>query len=131
MAVNLNASKVLDYQSNEINNLSPIDIAIVTTDAEKTLIQILPIMKQNSSIYLQTRIGYSNILQYIVTPEISIHGAFAYELNDFNEVMNLISVNKINTNIITDRIKMQNINNISDLINNKDRSIKTIIDMDF
>lgn len=129
VAIELGAARVLNSNNlTELSCLPLIDIAIIAADADQTLIDILPFMKVRSSIYVQTRITNSSSLQYITTPEISIKGTFAYEIQDFLEVIKLIEQNKINTKkLITHRSSLEEFSaTINDVFIKKDK-IKTII----
>lgn len=87
--------------------MPPPDVCVVAADADATLIQILPRLQPEALVFVQVRSASSGLLRWIVTPEIRVIGAFAYELNDLRETIDLVALQKIETGPwITDRIAL-------------------------
>ena len=104
LALRFGAKHVLDFR--EINfymnnhKFPIIDVCIFSAMAEETLHKILPHISSKGFIFPQTRIRRLDILDYLKKSKILLGRAFAYEINDFEIIMNLIKEGKIDTEIL-------------------------------
>lgn len=130
MAKKLGAFKVVNSvgfdQTKE--KLPPVDICIFAADAPRILEQIIPLMKPSGVFYPQTRVKSKYALGLLKSYKISIGRAFAYFLEDFEEMMTLIDAGIIETDsLITARIPLTEIVNVFRTFYEKKNNIKILI----
>lgn len=73
------------------------DICIFAAPADDVLYKTLKYFKEDVIIYPQTRIKKESILNYLSNNKISVGRAFAYFMDDFKKVMELILIKQIKT----------------------------------
>ena len=130
IAKKLGASKVVNSVSFDQTKekLPPVDICIFAADALRILEQVIPLMKPSGIFYPQTRVKSSYIQSLLESHEIFIGRAFAYLLEDFNEMMTLIEAGKIETDsLITARIPLLDVVNVFPAFYEKKNNIKILI----
>jgi L-iditol 2-dehydrogenase len=130
IAKKLGASKVVNSVSFDQTKekLPPVDICIFAADALRILEQVIPLMKPSGIFYPQTRVKSSYIQSLLESHEIFIGRAFAYFLEDFNEMMTLIEAGKIETDsLITARIPLLDVVNVFPAFYEKKNNIKILI----
>ena len=85
-------------------------------------------MKPSSIFFPQTRVKSRNILNLLQSFKVSIGRAFAYFMEDFEEVMKLIEVGEIETDsLITTRIPLLDVVDNVHAFYDKSNNIKTLI----
>lgn len=104
MSKDLGAVRVLDCEmlslQNDIAALSPIAACILAAPAETTLKQIVPLIRSGGTIYPQTRITGSALLEMLGAARIKLGRAFAYEFEDFTQVMQLMKLGRLRTDFL-------------------------------
>ena len=129
----LGISKLIDIQRVGIDPIPTpeFELSIVSADISRYTKWLVERMKVRSVIVSQVRMALSDILQHIVTPEINVRGAFAYELDDFRTVMDLIEQKKIDTFFLQQFvITLERLARNPELLWEKDRYTKLIVKVD-
>jgi len=132
IAVRFGVSRV--YESSEItptiglHDIPSIDVCIMAAPAEQVLQQLLPVLKPGAFVFPQSRIHSQTILSFLEDRGIQMGRAFAYEMSDFSEVMELVKKGKIDTeSLVTSRIDLlQLVEDFPSLLE-KGMHLKTII----
>jgi threonine dehydrogenase-like Zn-dependent dehydrogenase len=111
LALKLGASQVINFQdttlAKNIKNNANIDVCIFAAPADNTLMQILPFIRSKGILFPQTSFKSLKILDYLGESNIVLGRAFAYEFEDFENVMKLINDEKICTDIlVSERVKL-------------------------
>lgn len=109
LASSFGATRVLSCQEPSLRQalamLSPVDLCVVAADADMTLLEIVSCMRSRGVVFTQTRITQSAVISQIVTPEISVVGAFAYEIEDLEATIRWVNAGEIETDsLITDSL---------------------------
>jgi threonine dehydrogenase-like Zn-dependent dehydrogenase len=128
-AKKLGVLRVVDVTNlvDALPDLPPVDICILAADAEEVLTQIIPLMTPSSIFYPQSRVKSSSIQDLLKINKISFGRAFAYFLEDFEEMMALICAKKIDTDsLITTRVSLSNMVDMFQGYHNKN-DIKVLI----
>jgi L-iditol 2-dehydrogenase len=77
-----------------------VDVCIFAAAADETLMSILPMVKRQGLVFPQTRITEPEPLKFLSCSTIKLGRAFAYELEDFQVVMQIMLDKKINTDLL-------------------------------
>lgn len=105
-----------------------IDICIMAAMAQGILKDILPLMNKGGVVYPQTRVSDAVILKQMSEKNISLGRAFAYFMDDFNQVMDLIVDKRINTDAMaTDRIALSELADSFDRLFRKSDQMKLLV----
>jgi len=125
-AKKIGIKNVIDYRTLP-DNMPLIDVCIYSAKADKTLKQIAKKMNPTAFFFSQTRIE-DNYLKNIIMRKFIWGRAFAYMIEDFDEVMKLIKKNKIKTkDLVTKEIKFDNLLAVQDIFLKKNYHIKMIL----
>lgn len=131
LAKKLGAIKILHYDSliRTKNVLSPIDVCILAAEAaEQMLIPIMDLMKPSTVFYPQTRVKTDEVKELLAKKKIKIGKAFAYFIDDFKKVMELIKDKKIKTDILVTRcMPLSQVANEVPSLYEKENNIKILI----
>lgn len=107
---------------------TPIDICIHAAPADETLEKLLPFMNPDSTVFPQTRILSEKNLRAIESSGIRLGRAFAYHLDDFRVVMELIEQKRFQTDLlITTRLKLDQVSEALSSFYRKKDHFKTLI----
>lgn len=91
--------------SRELQKLGGIAICIMAARAQETFKDSIPLMNKNGAVYHQTYVSDGDILKMMREKKILLGRAFAYFMDDVNQLKNLIKKNKIGAEImVTKRI---------------------------
>jgi threonine dehydrogenase-like Zn-dependent dehydrogenase len=128
----LGASRVFDVltinATMEANLLPLVDSLIVATPSDQTIDQVLPLLKPHAVIFPQTRITSPKTLQSLEENESVFGRAFAYNLEDFVAVMDLIESGKVLTELlITTHIDLLELSKNFQTFSQKKSHLKTMI----
>ena len=128
----LGASRVFDVLTIDATmrmNLLPLaDSLVVATPSDQTIDQILPLLKPQLLIFPQTRITSPKVLRSLKENNSVFGRAFAYDLEDFREVMDLIENGKVLTELlITTHIDLLDLSKNFQNFSKKNKHIKTMI----
>jgi L-iditol 2-dehydrogenase len=128
----LGASRVFDVltinATMQTNSLSLVDSLIVAAPSDQTIDEILPLLKPQAVIFPQTRIICPTTLHSLEENESVFGRAFAYNLEDFMEVMNLIESGKVLTELlITSRTDLLKLSKNFQIFSQKKSHLKTMI----
>ncbi|MBI3556189.1 MAG: alcohol dehydrogenase catalytic domain-containing protein [Deltaproteobacteria bacterium] len=85
-----------------------IDVCILAAPADSTLSRLLPAMGEGSKVFPQTRIHDPQMLERMKASGIGLGRAFAYAMQDFEDVMSWIEEGKLVTSpLITTRVNLR------------------------
>lgn len=111
----------------EIQN-EAVDVCIYAAEAPGTLTRVLGLMERGSVVYPQTRIRQESDLNTMMEKGIDLGRAFAYMLDDFDQVMKSIVEKRIQPNgLITKRIDMFDLPSLRDAVKSKESAMKTML----
>lgn len=132
MCKDLGAVRVLDCEipslQQDIAALAPIATCILAAPAEMTLKQIAPFIRSGGTIYPQTRILDTALLEMLGAARISLGRAFAYEFEDFVKVMQLLKLGSLRTDYLLGKeILLSEVHKITGSFYEKERNFKIII----
>jgi len=132
MARGLGAKRVLDCDmlslQKDVAALTPIAACILAAPAETTLKQVVPFILSGGTIYPQTRIIDTGLLEMLDAAHINIGRAFAYEFGDFDEVMQLMRLGRLRTEYLLRReIFLSEVPRLVASFYEKERNFKTLI----
>jgi threonine dehydrogenase-like Zn-dependent dehydrogenase len=104
MSKYLGAARVLDCKmpslQQDIAALSPIAACVLAAPAEMTIKQIVPFIRSGGTIYPQTCISDTTLLEMLGAARIRLGRAFAYEFEDFTQVMRLMKLGRLRTDFL-------------------------------
>ncbi len=110
------------------NSAEPVDICIFAAPAEETFEALLPSIKSGGVVFPQTKITNPRSIAAMQERAISSGRAFAYEMSDFQDVMDLIEEGRIRTaGLITTRIPLSDVPQRFAEFFNKERHFKIAI----
>ncbi len=132
VAKNLGAGRVLASSAVgvevERKSLPLIDVCIMAAPGEQTVGQILPLLELRPIVFPQTRIKKTSLIRSLEKHGVIFGRAFAYELNDYYEVIDLIKTEKLQTGfLLTNRVDLLQFVEMFPAILNKDEHLKTVI----
>lgn len=112
----------------QINKYFRTTVCIFAAPAEKLLHLIIQNMEADSVVYEQSRILDPKIRESIKFQAVNLERAFAYEIQDFLEVMTWMESGKISLHSLVDlRIKLEELPTKFPLLLKKDSYIKALI----
>ena len=132
MARKFGAARVLDLSeidaTTETKSLSLVDVIVMAASADETLNQLLCLLRPRGLVFPQTSIKRPSILRYLKEAEIVLGRAFAYDIGDFTEMMDLIKGGKVDTeSLITNRIDLLELAEEFPTFRQKANRLKTVI----
>ncbi len=135
IAQRLNAH-VIQFSDNylkELRKLGGIDVCIMAAMAQEVLRDIIPLMNKGAIVYPQTRVNDKDILKQMSERNICLGRAFAYFMDDFDQVMNLMADKRINTDImVTKRIALSEVaGSFEHLFSKSDQMKLLMVNTDF
>ncbi len=112
----------------ELQKLGGIDVCIMAAMAQEVLKDIIPLMNMGGAVYPQTRVNDKDILKQMSGKNIFLGRAFAYFMDDFNQVMNLMVDKRINTDVmVTKRIALSDVAGSFNQLFEKSEQMKVLI----
>jgi threonine dehydrogenase-like Zn-dependent dehydrogenase len=84
----------------DIAALAPVAACVLAAPAEMTLRQVLPRIRSGGTIYPQARISDATLLKMLGAARIRLGRAFAYEFEDFTQVMQLMKLGRLRTDFL-------------------------------
>ena len=127
MCKKFGANNVIDL--NDVKRIDPlVDICIFSSKGDQTLLKVLDYIKPNGIIFPQVRITDEFLLNKINNRKLNYGRAFAYHINDFYRVIDLINDGAIQTDsLVTSEIDLFDVNEIVASILNKQNHIKIML----